>query len=86
VTWRKLEPHEAPFAARGLGPNSGGGEIVCPDFDTWADYEIVWVDRLGRIAKQGPHVLVAINHDPTLYVCSCGREFTRAEAQVRTIQ
>lgn len=90
MTWRPLRADEAPFSAKGIGPAKGMGEIVCPDFDTWALYEMVWVDVLGRVAKQGPHALVLFRRRSDdideICECACGRRFTRAEAQLRKVQ
>lgn len=82
-TWRHLRSDEAPFFASGLGPSKCGGEVCCPDFDTWAPYEMVWVDGIGRTAKQGPHVLLVV--DKTCE-CACGHEFPWEEKQVRTVR
>ena len=84
--WRPLRADEAPYAGRGAGPRAAGGEFCCPDFDAWAPYEIVLVELLGRMAKQGPHVLLvcgAMSDDPC--ECACGRRFRRTEAQFRRV-
>ncbi len=81
--WRHLRDDESPFQATGRGPSDGGGEICCPEFDTYAPYIVVWVEDLGRIAKQGKHVLVSYDKVRGEYGCACGLTFS--EPQLRGI-
>ena len=82
-TWRPLRPDEQPVSGVGVGPEEGSGEVCCPYFDTWAPYEIVWVDGIGRAAKQDPHVLLAVD---AVCECACGERFRWEEKQLRKVR
>lgn len=91
MTWRKLEPYERPFNGKGLGfkrkdDKYGLFELCCPNFDTWAEYEVVMVEGLGRAAKQGLHVLVEVDRQRDILRCACGLSFTMENAQRRWVQ
>ena len=81
--WRHLRHDEHPFRSTGCGPTKNSGEFCCPSFNTWAPFEIVWVERLGRIAKQGKHVMLRINDKCE---CACGCSFLHNEAQIRAVR
>ena len=83
--WRHLRDEEGPFKSTGHGRGVRGcGELCCPEFDTHAPYEIVFVEGLGRIAKQGVHALIVCDVASEDYVCACGLQISKP--QLRAIR
>jgi hypothetical protein len=73
----------------GPDPKRGGVfETCCPDFDVFAEYEIVLVADLYRVAKQGEHVLLWCPEKLAdgLFACACGKEFAFGDGRSRSIQ
>lgn len=76
---------------RGSGPATSG-ERVCPDFDTWGEFEMIdWNQGdLMRVARNGEHQLVKAwateKRSWEIWLrCACGREFRSDEAQIRKL-
>lgn len=84
--WRTI-PGERERPGIGVNANKGG-ESVCPLFDCDAPYTIVEYeyapDKWMRAAKQGDHVIIAGGGD--LWMCACGMQFHRDDAQWRNVQ